>query len=177
MPEEPNRPTQKIIAVIGLVVIVIIAAAVIILSKKDKDTSTSSTGSTTTSDTTATDHTSPDTGSTADTTGDATTDDTAASTYKDGTYTATGRYTAPSGAESVTVSVTIQDDVVTASTATGNATDREAREYQADFVSGYKSQVVGKSISSISLSRVSGSSLTPKGFNDALEQIKNQAKA
>ena len=50
-------------------------------------------------------------------------------------------------------------------------------EYQDDFVGGYKSQVVGKSIAEIQLGKVSGSSLTSRGFNEALDQIRNQAKS
>ena len=40
-----------------------------------------------------------------------------------------------------------------------------------------KTLVVGKKITDVKLDKVSGSSLTPKGFNDALEQIKTLAKA
>jgi hypothetical protein len=37
--------------------------------------------------------------------------------------------------------------------------------------------VVGKSVDEVSLSRVAGSSLTSLGFNNALTQIKEDAKA
>src|ERR1700722_17691610 len=48
---------------------------------------------------------------------------TAADTYKNGTYSATGSYDSPGGTESITVSVTVQNGVVTATSATSGATD------------------------------------------------------
>jgi len=45
------------------------------------------------------------------------------------------------------------------------------------FISGYKPYVIGKNIDTISLDRVSGSSLTPAAFNEALGQIKTEARA
>ncbi len=100
-----------------------------------------------------------------------------ASVYKDGTYSAVGTYTAPSGQESIGVSVTLAGDVVKDVTVTGNATKEDSKKYQAKFISGYKALVVGKKISDVSLSKVSGSSLTPNGFNDAIAKIEAQAKA
>jgi len=54
--------------------------------------------------------------------------------------------------------------------------NRESQHYQSRFLSGYKQYVVGKNISSVNLTNVSGSSLTPIGFDNALTQIKAQAK-
>jgi uncharacterized protein with FMN-binding domain len=102
--------------------------------------------------------------------------DTSSSAYKDGTYTASSFYRTPENREDITVSVTIQGGIVTASTVEQNATNPESEQYQAEFKSGYKQYVIGKSLDSISLSRVSGSSLTSGGFNDALEEIRNQAQ-
>jgi hypothetical protein len=48
---------------------------------------------------------------------------------------------------------------------------------QTDFAANYKTQVIGKKIEGLELSKISGSSLTPKGFNDALEKIRSQAGA
>ena len=96
---------------------------------------------------------------------------------KDGTYQATGSYTSPGGNESITVSVTLKDGVVTETTATSGSNDPTAKQYQAEFIAGYKDQVVGKKISSIKLSRVSGSSLTSQGFNSAIQDIQRQAQA
>jgi hypothetical protein len=97
--------------------------------------------------------------------------------YKDGTYTEKGRYISPGGAESVDVTVTIANDIITSATVKGNATRGESVDHQADFISGYKKEVVGKDIDAVSLSRVAGSSLTSNGFNAALTLIKADAQA
>lgn len=99
------------------------------------------------------------------------------STYKDGTYSATGSYATPGGQESIKLSVTLKDGEITSSDLTQNAITGQAMEYQQRFASGYKGLVVGKKIDSVSLSRVAGSSLTSAGFNSALDQIKSDAAA
>ena len=99
------------------------------------------------------------------------------SPYKDGTYSATGSYGSPAGTESIGVSVTLKDGIITASTVTEEANDGTSRRYQNMFISGYKTYVTGKSIVNLNLGRVSGSSLTPKGFNQALAKIKSEASA
>lgn len=97
-------------------------------------------------------------------------------TYKDGKYSAVGSYTSPGGQEKITIDITVKDGVVTDTSATSGAIDPQGEQYQSQFISGYKSEVIGKKLSTLSLTRVSGSSLTPKGFNDALEQIRTQAQ-
>lgn len=99
------------------------------------------------------------------------------SKYKNGTYSAVGVYYSPEGQESINVSVTLTNGIVTDSTVTGNATNGRSVRYQQMFIGGFKSLVIGKSIDAISLDYVSGSSLTPAGFNDALSQIKTKAQA
>jgi uncharacterized protein with FMN-binding domain len=95
--------------------------------------------------------------------------------YKNGTYTEDGKYTSPGGPQSVTVKLTLADNKVTAVTVTGHATDPTAKSYQAQFVDGISSEIVGKNIDSLNVSRVAGSSLTSGGFNDALKTIKADA--
>ena len=73
--------------------------------------------------------------------------------------------------------MTLKDGAVTETSATSGAIDDEGKEYQSDFIAGYKQQVVGKKVDTISLSRVSGSSLTSQGFNNALKQIETQAQS
>jgi uncharacterized protein with FMN-binding domain len=97
--------------------------------------------------------------------------------YKNGTYMATGTYYSPGGKESVKVSLTLSNDVVTASNVVSGANDPTAISYQTIFIGNYKKYVVGKKINSIKLSNVSGSSLTSQGFKNALQQIEQQAKA
>ncbi len=96
---------------------------------------------------------------------------------KDGTYTATGSYMSPGGEDQVTVTLTIAKDIVTDVSVTPGAQDRTSQRYQQRFIAGYKQYVVGKNIASLNLGVISGSSLTPIGFNAALTQIKAQAKA
>lgn len=97
--------------------------------------------------------------------------------YKDGTYSATGSYNSPGGPDQLGVSITIKNDIVTAATVTNMAGDPRSKNYQDKFISGYQSFVIGKNIDSLNLHVVSGASLTPIGFNDALSQIKTKAKA
>ena len=90
--------------------------------------------------------------------------DTQVVAYKDGTYTAQGDYTAPSGAESIKVTLTLKDNVVTASTVTASSASEYSERMQEMFMANYKTMVVGKKITDIKLGKVSGSSLTPIGF-------------
>ena len=66
--------------------------------------------------------------------------------YADGTYTADGSYQAPSGTESITVELTLADDIVTDVTVTPHATDPTAKGMQANFAGGIADQVVGQDI-------------------------------
>ncbi len=98
--------------------------------------------------------------------------------YKAGEYSATGDYESPDGAQQIVIKLTIQSDgTITDTSASERADGRESAEYQERFISGYKSQVVGKDIDSLTLNSVSGSSLTPQGFNDALDKIREEASA
>ncbi len=99
------------------------------------------------------------------------------STYKDGTYTATGSYNSPAGPEQVKVTLVLKGDLVTDATVVSLATNPASKRFQGEFVTNYKELVVGKSIDSLNLTKVAGSSLTGKGFNDAVTQIKTQAKS
>lgn len=101
----------------------------------------------------------------------------AGAALKDGTYTAEGSYATPESVETISVTVTLKDNVITDVTVTGNPTKRESEEYQAKFIGGIKDEVVGKNIDEISVSRVAGSSLTSGGFNKAIDTIKVEAAA
>ena len=95
--------------------------------------------------------------------------------YADGTYTESGDYTAPSGPESVEVTVTLADNVITDVEVVGSATDPQAKLHQSQFIDGIPGLVVGKNIDEISVDKVGGSSLTSGGFNDAIAAIKADA--
>lgn len=101
--------------------------------------------------------------------------DRSASAYKDGVYTATGSYNTPGGTERIEITLTIANDIVTAAKAVSKAEARESKEFQAEFIAGFQQAVVGKPLAGLSLNRVSGSSLTPKGFNSAVTAIRNRA--
>jgi uncharacterized protein with FMN-binding domain len=97
--------------------------------------------------------------------------------YADGTYTAEGTYQTPESVETISVTVTLKDDVVTAVSVTGNPTRAESQQYQSQFIGGISDVVVGKDIDTLSVSRVAGSSLTSGGFNEAIDEIKSEAAA
>ncbi len=100
--------------------------------------------------------------------------DSATSAYKDGDYAATGWYGGlPS---SIGVAVTLERAVLTAVTVTPHATDPTSLDYQRRFAAAVPAVVVGKRIDEVNVGRLAGSSGTPIGFNDAIRQIKEQAK-
>ncbi len=97
--------------------------------------------------------------------------------YKNGTYAADGAYTSPAGTEMLGVSVTLTNDVITDAQVSVKAQVPASKHWQQVFTDNYKQYVVGKNINEVNLTKVSGSSLTPKGFNDAIQKIKTQAKS
>ena len=99
------------------------------------------------------------------------------SVYKDGTYSATGSYMSPGGPDQVKVTVALTNDIITSILFTPEPGDNNSAKYQNIFATNYKQYVIGKNIADVYLTKVSGSSLTSKGFNDALAQIKSQAQA
>jgi uncharacterized protein with FMN-binding domain len=161
-PTGNNRNKQIITALAVLIAIALIVFATIQATKKKEETASTDT-KTTTSQAKTVDNSVSNEGNT--------------SPYKNGTYSASAQYTSPGGVEGVELTVTLKNGSVTESELKTEPAASESREYQAKFQSGYKDQVVGKPVDSINLSRVSGSSLTSGGFNDALAQIKEQAKS
>jgi uncharacterized protein with FMN-binding domain len=101
---------------------------------------------------------------------------TTSSTYKDGTYTAVGSYMSPGGRDKIGVTLTLKADTITHASVAPQAGDNTSARYENIFATNYKQYVVGKNIATLNLTKVSGSSLTPKGFNDAITKIKLQAK-
>lgn len=99
-----------------------------------------------------------------------------ATPLKDGTYTETGDYSSPGGPESLTVTLTTKAGAVTAVTVKGTGHTPNARQYQQAFASGVDAVVVGKPLSTLKVGAVSGSSLTPAGFNAALDKIRSDAR-
>ncbi len=98
------------------------------------------------------------------------------SSYKDGTYSADGNYVSPNGTETVGVQLTLASGTVTDVQITQHPSNPNTRKFQGEFTGGIASQVVGKSIDGLNVSKVAGSSLTSGGFNQAVEQIKSEAQ-
>ncbi len=157
---QPAKKVNPAIATLIVIVLVAIVTTVVIIVNQPKESETS--------DTTQTE--------VAQTEGQTESSTNEAAAYKDGTYTETGSYISPGGRESIEVTLIIANDIVTSASVTANAASSESKEHQDDFISGYKSLVVGKDIDEVKLSRVAGSSLTSNGFNSALELIKADAQ-
>lgn len=100
----------------------------------------------------------------------------AKSTYKDGTYSADGSYRSPAGTETIGVTITLKGDVITKVTVVPKATDPKSDRFQDMFASGISEVVVGKKIDTLQVSKISGSSLTSGGFNEAVTKIEAAAK-
>ena len=116
-----------------------------------------------------------DSGSSNSTDTGSTGSDTGSGSYADGTYSADGSYATPDSVETISVTVTLEDDVITAVEVTGDPQKRESEQYQSQFIGGIADVVVGQDIDEIQVSRVAGSSLTSGGFNEAIETIKSEA--
>ena len=95
--------------------------------------------------------------------------------YKDGTYSADGNYVSPNGTETVGVQVTLAAGKVTDVQITQHPSNPNTRKFQGQFAGGIAAQVVGRNIDELNVSKVSGSSLTSGGFNQALAKIKAEA--
>lgn len=97
--------------------------------------------------------------------------------YKNGIYTQAGMYTSPAGPEEIDVKLTIKNSIIVKTQLTPKATNLISKSKQTGFAKEYASYVVGKNINDLRLGKIAGASLTPKGFNDAVEKIKAQAKS
>lgn len=96
--------------------------------------------------------------------------------FRDGTYMATGDYVSPGGPSAVAVKLTLKDNTVTAVTVTPKAENPTAVSYETRFASGVSGLVVGKKITELNVTKVSGSSLTSMGFDRAIAAIEARAK-
>ncbi len=97
--------------------------------------------------------------------------------YRDGTYEMTVTYQTPMRAEySLDVSLTVVKDIVTGAGivySNGAEKDPNAQKFEA----AYRTEVIGKDIDALNISRVGGASLTTAAFNNALIAIKTNAKS
>lgn len=99
------------------------------------------------------------------------------SAYKDGEYKAVGSYRSPGGAEEVGVTLILKGNIIESAEVETMGNRPNTIKFQGIFKENFKSFVVGKNIDEVRLDKVSSSSLTPKGFNDALEKIRQEARA
>lgn len=106
-----------------------------------------------------------------------TTDDSSSAAVNDGDYEAKGSYSNPGGQSEVQVDLTITDGKIADIKVTPGATNGTSRGYQQKFAGGIADEVVGKTLDELDVSKVSGSSLTSQGFNQAIDQIKADASA
>lgn len=161
--EQGQQPNKVLIGVVIAVVLAAVAAGAWYMANNSSDNaSTQETQSTSSSDQLVADE-----------------DDekVVVESFKAGDYQATGLYQSPGGNEEVAVQVALADDgTINAVEVEPKAASGTSRQYQSEFVNNYKDLVVGKNINEVELSRVAGSSLTSNGFNDALDQIKEDAK-
>jgi uncharacterized protein with FMN-binding domain len=165
---------QTILAVSAVGLLVLIGAGVVLFTSTQKDTAGSSTSSSSTSISSSLSSTSSSTSSLSTT---SISTATAATVYRDGTYKASGSYTSPGGNESVEVTITLKDDLITSVSTSTDSKERQSRQYLGLFSQGISGQVNGKTLDNANVSgNVNGSSLTGRGFNQALKNIADQAR-
>jgi uncharacterized protein with FMN-binding domain len=93
--------------------------------------------------------------------------------YTDGEYTAEGLY---AGKKSIIVKVGLANDAIKHVEVTPNTPNiKLSFNLQKRFAAAVPEEVVGKPIDEVHLDRLAGSSLTTKGFNEALAKIKAEA--
>lgn len=96
--------------------------------------------------------------------------------YKNGTYTATGSYSSPGGPEQIGVTLTLANDTISRLSVDTSTASGPAEQFQNQFAEGIDALVVGKRLDQVSVSRVSGSSLTSAGFDKAIATIAAHAR-
>ena len=94
------------------------------------------------------------------------------SKYKDGEYKVEGVY---GGSKSIIVQLKLVGDIIRDVEVTPNTTVKMSLGLQKKFAEAVPDVVVGKSIDSVHLDKLAGSSKTTQGFNDAIEKIKAEA--
>lgn len=94
------------------------------------------------------------------------------------TYESDVSYTTPGGtSHDMTISLTLNNGVVVGADVVYDGGEGYSNNHQRRFDAAFEGEVLGQSLSSISLSRVGGASLTSEAFNDAVADISTQADA
>ena len=98
--------------------------------------------------------------------------------FAPGEYDAEGSYQTPAGTQSVEVEMTLDAaGTIAAVDVEPQADGGNSAMFQKKFAGGISDVVVGKNITDLDVSKVAGSSLTSGGFNAAVEDIVEQARA
>ncbi len=96
-------------------------------------------------------------------------------TIANGTYTEKASYKSPAQVENVEFSFTVDAGTITNVELLSTSSVATSRKFQGLFIDGIKKEIIGKKLADLgTYSRVNGSSLTPKAFNQALEQLKQE---
>lgn len=93
---------------------------------------------------------------------------------EENSYRAVGTYKSPAGPESIEVALALSNGAVSSVAITPKADNAISLRWQKAFADGISAEVVGKRLDEINVVKVSGSSLTPIGFMNALQAIKTQ---
>lgn len=97
--------------------------------------------------------------------------------YKDGTYSATERYSVPhQGVNTMNLSVTVSAGKITAIVPNDTYTDGESARWIDSFEQSVSRAMVGQKLGTTSASVIGGASLTSGAFFSALDTITAQAK-
>lgn len=80
-------------------------------------------------------------------------------------------YVSPAGNETIELSVSVADGVITAVTATPQATNEISKKLQTSFSEKVSAQVVGKKISDLGADAIGGASLTTGAFKNFVQSF------
>jgi len=93
----------------------------------------------------------------------------------DGTYSGSGTYETPGGAQRIDVIVVLADGLVQDLRVDPAATNTTSRRFQERFASAVVERVVGRPLAEVTVDRLAGSSSTGAGFMAALDQVVRDA--
>ncbi|WP_250708179.1 FMN-binding protein, partial [Actinomyces sp. 217892] len=98
--------------------------------------------------------------------------------YADGEYTSTQTYGVLDDLleqDSIDVTVTLADGVVTEVEVVGHPFAERSKDYMQDFVNEVAGEVVGRSVEQAHVTALAGASKTSDAFNEAIDAIAAQA--
>lgn len=99
------------------------------------------------------------------------------SEFKDGIYSLETTYRVPEGhSDKLKITLEINNGIITKLTNNHTSSNRESKEYQDRFENSIYTQVEGKSLDNINLSKVGRATLTTNAFMTMLNDIKRNAR-